>query len=61
VQPFLPYREPLYMELEHFTQAVINDTEPTITGRDGLRALQICEAALESSRTGQTVKLEPIT
>jgi UDP-N-acetylglucosamine 3-dehydrogenase len=61
IQPFLPYREPLYLELEHFIQAVINDTQPQITGHDGLRALQICEAALESSRTGQTVKLEPLT
>lgn len=60
-QPFLPYREPLYLELEHFAQTILDDTQPKITGRDGLRALQICEAALESAKTGQTVKLESVT
>jgi UDP-N-acetylglucosamine 3-dehydrogenase len=60
-QPFLPYREPLYLELQHFVDSVIKDTQPQITGHDGLKALQICEAALESSRTGQTVKLELLT
>ena len=56
-QPHLPYREPLYLELESFTDAVRNGTPPEVTGEDGLQALQICEAALESSRTGKQVKL----
>ncbi len=59
-QPFLPYREPLYQELHSFTRAVIDDTTPEVTGEDGLIALRICEAALRSARTGETIKLPDI-
>ncbi len=59
-QPFLPYREPLYAELDHLINAVTNDTQPMITGKDGLRALQICEAALESAKQNQTITIKPL-
>jgi len=59
-QPFLPYKEPLYLELQSFTRAVMNDTTPEVTGEDGLKALRICEAALRSAETGETVKLSDI-
>jgi len=57
VQPHIPYHEPLCLELKAFVDSIISDTQPTVTGEDGLRALTICEAALESSRTGRQVKL----
>jgi UDP-N-acetylglucosamine 3-dehydrogenase len=60
IQPFITPKEPLYLELQHLVDAVINDTEPTITGVDGLRALQICEAALESAKTGKTVEIQEL-
>jgi UDP-N-acetylglucosamine 3-dehydrogenase len=60
IQPFLPYKEPLYLELQSFTNAVMNDTTPEVTGEDGLNALRICEAALRSAKTGETVNLEDI-
>jgi len=56
-QPNIPYQEPLYLELKSFADSIINDTPPSITGEDGLRTLQICEAALKSSRTGKQVRL----
>jgi len=59
-QPFLPYKEPLYLELQSFTRAVMNDTTPEVTGEDGLNALRICEAALRSAETGETIKLSDI-
>jgi len=59
-QPFLPYKEPLYLELQSFTRTVMNDTTPEVTGEDGLNALRICEAALRSAETGETVKLSDI-
>jgi UDP-N-acetylglucosamine 3-dehydrogenase len=56
-QPYLPYKEPLMLELKSFTDAVRGDTQPQVTGEDGLRALRICEAALHSAKTGKQVKL----
>jgi len=45
-QPFLETREPLTLELEDFVQSVLDDTPPKASGKDGLMALRICEAAL---------------
>ena len=38
----------------------MNDTTPEVTGEDGLNALRICEAALRSAETGETIKLSDI-
>ena len=57
IQPNIPYQEPLYLELKSFADSIINDAPPSVTGEDGLRTLQICEAALKSSRTGKQVRL----
>lgn len=56
-QPHIPYQEPLYLELRAFAESIINDTPPPVTGEDGLKALKICEAALESAKTGKPVIL----
>ena len=55
VQPFIGNGEPLRLELESFRDAIMNDTQPKITGLDGLKALRVCEAAIESARTGKPV------
>ncbi len=57
LQPYLPYQEPLMLELRSFTDAVRDDAHPRVTGEEGLRALSICEAALTSSKTGRQIKL----
>ncbi|MBX5327912.1 MAG: Gfo/Idh/MocA family oxidoreductase [Candidatus Bathyarchaeota archaeon] len=57
VQPRYPWQEPLKLELKHFANCVMKKEKPLITGMDGLRALQIAEAALKSSVTGKAVKL----
>jgi UDP-N-acetylglucosamine 3-dehydrogenase len=56
-QPFLKPQEPLTLELENFVEAILEDKPPAVTGEDGLMALRICEAALESSRIGKPVTL----
>ena len=56
-QPLNGYREPLYLELLEFTSSIMEDREPEVTGLDGLRALEICEAALESAKTGRVVEM----
>lgn len=58
VQPRQPWKEPLKLELHHFARCILKKEEPLITGMDGLKALQIAEAALKSSATGRLVKLK---
>ena len=51
-QPFLEYGEPLRRELDSFVSRILKDEPPEVTGLDGLRALEICEAAIKSAKTG---------
>jgi UDP-N-acetylglucosamine 3-dehydrogenase len=57
IQPRYPWQEPLKLELQHFANCILKKEKPLITGTDGLKALQIAEAALKSSATGRVVKL----
>ena len=56
-QPFFEPGEPLRRELDSFVNSILRDEPPQVTGLDGLKALRICEAALESARTGQPVRI----
>jgi len=56
--PRYEVKEPLKLELQHFANSILNDTEPIITGVDGLKAVQIAEAALKSARRGTAIKLK---
>ena len=56
-QPYFEKREPLYIELDHFVQSIIDGVPPRPTGMEGLKALKLCEAALQSSRTGLPVNI----
>jgi len=42
-------------ELSHYTDCVLNDTQPLETGEDGREVLRMIFAAYESARTGQRV------
>ncbi|NSW56442.1 MAG: Gfo/Idh/MocA family oxidoreductase [Armatimonadetes bacterium] len=42
--------------IEAFCQAIVNGTEPPITGEDGLWSHRVIDACYESARTGRTVK-----
>jgi len=55
--PRYEVKEPLRLELQHFANSILNNKEPMITGTDGLKAVQIAEAALKSARTGSAIKL----
>jgi UDP-N-acetylglucosamine 3-dehydrogenase len=57
LQPRYALQEPLKLELQHFANCITGKEKPLITGIDGLKALQIAEAALKSSATGKAVKL----
>ena len=50
-------QNPYFLELEHFIDCVESGTKPSITPEDGMRAVEISLAALESIRTGRPVTL----
>lgn len=56
--PRQAWQEPLKLELKHFADCVLNNRKPTVTGMDGLKALQIAEAAFKSSKQNRAVKLK---
>ncbi|MED1472292.1 Gfo/Idh/MocA family oxidoreductase [Bacillus salipaludis] len=43
--------------IENFVNSIVNDTEPAISGEEGMKSLQVILAALESNETKQIVKL----
>ena len=48
---------PYFLELQHFIDCVENGAKPSITPEDGLRAVEISLAALESIRTGKPIRI----
>jgi UDP-N-acetylglucosamine 3-dehydrogenase len=56
--PRYEWVEPLKLELQHFTNCVLKNKQPAITGEDGLRALRIAEAALKSAKKCTRIKLK---
>jgi UDP-N-acetylglucosamine 3-dehydrogenase len=58
VQPRLPFQEPLKAELQHFVDCIVNKTEPIITGEDGVKALEIATAAMQSSAKNRAIQIK---
>jgi UDP-N-acetylglucosamine 3-dehydrogenase len=57
VKPNIETKEPLNIELVHFSESILKDRPFTVNGADGLRAVEICEAVLKSAAAGRTVAL----
>jgi UDP-N-acetylglucosamine 3-dehydrogenase len=57
LQPRYPWQEPLKLELQHFADCILAKKKPLVTAADGLKALQIAEAALQSSSKNRAIKL----
>lgn len=45
-------------ELNHFSECILNDTEPRPNGHEGLADLRVIEALIESAETGKSVSVE---
>jgi UDP-N-acetylglucosamine 3-dehydrogenase len=58
VQPRLPFQEPLKAELQHFVDCATKKTKPIVTGEDGIKALEVATAAMESSAKNVAVQLK---
>jgi predicted dehydrogenase len=59
-EPKIDKVEPLKAELTAFVDCILHDTEPLVTGDDGLRALQVAQAILEDIGKRKT-KLDTAT
>jgi UDP-N-acetylglucosamine 3-dehydrogenase len=57
VMPKVKWEEPLRLELESFVSSILAGRQPSASGEDGLKALEVCEAALKSGATGQVVQI----
>ena len=57
LQPRYAWQEPLKLELQHFADCILEKKKPLLTGVDGLKALQVAEAALRSSTKNRAIKL----
>jgi len=57
LSPRHEWTEPLRLELQHFADCVLNGRDTVVSGVDGLRALQIAEAALRSAKKCSAVRL----
>jgi UDP-N-acetylglucosamine 3-dehydrogenase len=55
--PRFLFQEPLKLELQHFADCILEKKKPVVTGADGIKALQIAEAALRSSAKNRAIKL----
>lgn len=50
-------KSPYLLELEHFVDCALHDKQPSITGEDAYKAVEISLAALQSVRTGRAITL----
>ncbi len=55
--PYFPNDEPLRRELTHFLASIQSKTPVNPSGADGLQALRVCEAALQSAKSHHPVQL----
>jgi hypothetical protein len=47
------------VEIDTFSECILNDTEPEASGTEGLADVRIIEAIYESAMTGRSIELEP--
>ena len=58
LQPRLPFQEPLKAELQHFVDCIVDNKKPIVTGEDGVKALEIATAAIQSSSKNRAIQLK---
>jgi UDP-N-acetylglucosamine 3-dehydrogenase len=58
VQPRNQFQEPLKQELQHFVDCILDKKKPLVTGEDGVRALEVATAALQSSAKNRAIQIK---
>ncbi len=59
-EPLAEHDDPYFAQLEHFLTCLKEDQEFRVSPRDGIEAVRLAVAALQSVRTGQPVRLEEV-
>ena len=54
----LKKQEPLRNEHEDFVRAIETNTQPLVSGEDGMQTLRVCQAAIMSIKEDRKIKLE---
>lgn len=54
----VPPADPLQIQIAHFCAVIRGEASPLVSGREGLRSLQVIAAVQAASRTGGTVRLD---
>jgi predicted dehydrogenase len=53
----LPERNHFALEMDHFSECILNDTAPLTPGEEGLKDMRVIAAIYEAARTGRTIAL----
>jgi glucose-fructose oxidoreductase len=53
----LPQRDHFALEMDHFSECILNGTEPLTPGEEGLKDLRVITAIYEASRSGRSVSV----
>ncbi|HEX4216585.1 MAG TPA: Gfo/Idh/MocA family oxidoreductase [Candidatus Dormibacteraeota bacterium] len=56
-----PLEDPYAMELAEFAAAIGGGPQPRVTAEDGVEAVRLAMAAMESNRSGRTVRPQEVT
>jgi predicted dehydrogenase len=59
-EPLYPRDDPYYHQLAHFVACLENDREFLVSPQDGLEAMRLSLAVLESMRTGRAVSVQDV-
>ena len=46
------------MELQHFVDCIVEKKKPIVTGEDGVKALEVATAAMQSSAKNRAIQLK---
>jgi predicted dehydrogenase len=55
LSPLAPHDDPYYLELSHFLDCLESGKDPLVSAQDGLEAVRLSLAAIESIRTGRPI------
>jgi glucose-fructose oxidoreductase len=54
----LPQRDHFALEMDHFAESILKNTQPVTPGEEGLKDLKVMMAIYEAARTGRTIELK---
>lgn len=57
IEPIIRWKEPLKLELQHFIKSILDGKHPEVDAVDGLKAVAIAEAILESMEKNRIIEL----